>query len=88
MESFIGTDREDRIGVVSGIFEEDGLDQTEIEQISLIRSQASQLTFGALRSRVYDEQVREFINQVGLQSMYPPVGNNPEFTVRFRKSDF
>jgi len=28
----LGTDREDRIGVVSGIFEEDGLDQTEIEQ--------------------------------------------------------
>jgi len=30
-KSFIGN-REDRIGVVSGIFEEDGLDQTEIEQ--------------------------------------------------------
>jgi len=36
---------------------------------SLIRSQASQLTFGALRSRVYDEQVREFINQVGLNKV-------------------
>jgi len=39
------------------------------QRLTLIRSQASQLTFGALRSRVYDEQVREFINQVGLNKV-------------------
>lgn len=80
--------REDRIGVVSGIFEEDGLDQTEISQlIDTFPSQSIDF-FGALRSRVYDEQVREFIKQVGLNKVSVQLVNNPEFTVRFRKSDF
>lgn len=80
--------REDRIGVVSGIFEEDGLNQTEIEQlIDTFPSQSIDF-FGALRSRVYDEQVREFINQVGLNKVSVQLVNNPEFTARFRKSDF
>ena len=80
--------REDRIGIVSGIFEEDGLSQTEVEQLIDTFPSQSVDFFGALRSRVYDEQVREFIHQVGLKKVSVQLVNNPESTVRFRKSDF
>jgi len=43
MEKFWGTDPEDRIGVVSGIFEKMVLTKQRLSN-SLIRSQASQLT--------------------------------------------
>ncbi len=80
--------REDRIGIVSGIFEEDGLSQTEVEQLIDTFPSQSVDFFGALRSRVYDEQVREFIHQVGLDKVSVQLVNNPESTVRFRKADF
>jgi len=63
----LGTDPGRSGGVVSGIFEEDGLDQTEIEQlIDTFPSQSIDFwcfTFTGLR------QVREFI-KVGLNK-YP-----------------
>ena len=80
--------REDRIGIVSGIFEEDGLSQTAIGQLIDTFPTQSIDFFGALRSRVYDEQVREFIHQVGLNKVSVQLVNNPEFTIRFRKADF
>ncbi len=80
--------REDRIGIVSGIFEEDGLSQTDIQRLVDTFPRQSIDFFGALRSRVYDEQVREFIHQVGLNKVSVQLVNNPEFTVRFRKADF
>ncbi len=80
--------RDDRIGIVSGIFEEDGLSQTEVKQLIDTFPGQSVDFFGALRSRVYDEQVREFIHQVGLNKVSVQLVNNPESTVRFRKSDF
>ena len=80
--------REDRIGTVSGIFEEDGLSQKDIQRLVDTFPSQSIDFFGALRSRVYDEQVREFIHQVGLNKVSVQLVNNPDFTVRFRKSDF
>ena len=80
--------REDRIGIVSGIFEEDGLSKTEVEQLIDTFPNQSVDFFGALRSRVYDEQVREFIHQIGLKKVSFQLVNNPESTVQFRKSDF
>jgi len=73
------------IGVVSG-FEEDGLDQTEIEQlIDTFPSQSIDFwcfTFTGLR------RASSRVIQVGLNKVSVQLVNNPEFTVRFRKSDF
>jgi len=80
--------RDDRIGIVSGIFEEDGLSRTEVEQLIDTFPSQSVDFFGALRSRVYDEQVREFIHQVGLNKVSVQLVNNPGSTVRFGKSNF
>ena len=58
--------REERVGIVSGIFEADGLSSNRVEQLVNHFSGQSIDFFGALRSRLYDEQVRRFIEQVGL----------------------
>jgi len=80
--------REDRIGIVSGIFAEDSLSQTEVEQLVEKFPSQSIDFFGALRSRVYDEQVRNFIHQVGLNKVSVQLVNNPESTIRLHKSEF
>ncbi len=59
-------DRSDRVGIVSGIFESDGLSKTHVEQLVDHFSAQSIDFFGALRSRLYDDQVRQFIEKVGL----------------------
>lgn len=80
--------REDRIGIISGIFEEDGLSQRVIEQLIDAFPSQSVDFFSALRSRAYDEQVREFIYQVGLDKVSVHLVNNPDFTLRIKKNDF
>ncbi len=79
---------DDRIGIVSGIFAEDGLSEKEIKQLIEAFPTQSVDFFGALRSRVYDEQVRQFIHQVGLNRVSFELVNNPESTIKFSKSDF
>lgn len=80
--------REDRIGIVSGIFEEDGLSPRVVEQLIDNFPNQSIDFFSALRSRAYDEQVREFIHQVGLEKVSVHLVNNPGFTLRVQKNDF
>ncbi len=80
--------REDRIGIVSGIFKEDDLSQGVIEELIDTFPNQSIDFFGALRSRVYDEQVRDFIYQVGIEKVSVHLVNNPGFTLRFQKNDF
>lgn len=80
--------REDRVGIVSGIFEEDSLSQSVIEQLIDTFPNQSIDFFSALRSRAYDEQVREFISQVGIDKVSIHLVNNPGFTLRFQKNDF
>ena len=70
--------REDKIGIVSGIFEEDKLPQAEIERlIDTFPNQAVDF-FSSLRSRAYDEQVRQFIRQVGLDRVSVQLVNSPD----------
>ena len=77
---------EDRIGIVTGIFKEDGLSARDVEE--LIHKFPSQSIdfFGALRSQVYDHQIRDFIRQVGLTNVSSHVVNNPKLTIEFQKS--
>ncbi|HLO86265.1 MAG TPA: AAA family ATPase, partial [Nostocaceae cyanobacterium] len=81
-------DRQDKIGIVGGIFSEDGLPPHEIEQLVDNFINQSIDFFGALRSRIYDEQVRHFIHQVGVEKVSSRVVNSSEGQPIFQKPDF
>ncbi len=81
-------DRDDKIGIVGGIFATDGLTRNTIEQlVDTFANQAIDF-FGALRSRLYDEQVREFIHEVGIDKISLRVVNSTEAPPEFKKPDF
>jgi hypothetical protein len=83
--------REDKIGIVSGIFAPDGLAHQDI--VELVDSFAGQAVdfYGAIRSRVYDAEVRKYIEQVGIDRVSPLVvnsgGNKPSFPKPFFSLD-
>ncbi len=81
-------DRDDKIGIVGGIFSEDGLSQREIEQLVDTFLNQSIDFFSALRSRIYDEQIRKFIHDVGIESISMRVVNSLEGPPQFRKPNF
>lgn len=74
---------EDRIGVVAGIFAPDGLSATDIERLVEAFPRQSLDFFGALRSQLYNNQVREFINTVGLGKVSTHLVNNPGQRLQF-----
>lgn len=76
--------REDRVGIVSGIFEKDGLSRGSVEQLVDHFSNQSIDFFGALRSRLYDEQVRRFIEQVGLARVSTHLVNSSQSSFPFQ----
>ncbi len=77
---------EDRIGIITGIFKEDGLTSKDLE--TLIHEFPAQSIdfFGALRSQVYDRQIRDFIHQIGLSKVSTHIVNNPDLTVKFQQA--
>jgi len=80
--------REDRIGIVSGIFAEDGLTRGDIEELVDSFPQQAIDFFSALRSRIYDEQIREFIHQIGVDKISSRVINSVEGPPQFPKPNF
>ena len=58
-------DRDDRIGIVGGIF--DAVSRDQITQLVDRFPDQSIDFYSALHARLYDEQVREFIQSVGLE---------------------
>jgi ribulose bisphosphate carboxylase small subunit len=81
-------DRDDKVGIVKGIFEPDGLSQQEIEQLVDTFVNQSVDFFSALRSRIYDEQIREFIHQIGFERVSLRVVNSLEGPPAFKKPNF
>ncbi|MEO0375189.1 MAG: AAA family ATPase [Cyanobacteria bacterium P01_A01_bin.17] len=77
---------EDRIGVVAGIFAPDGLSATDVERLVEAFPRQSLDFFGALRSQLYNNQVREFINKVGLGKVSTHLVNNPGQRLQFDKT--
>lgn len=61
--------REDRVGVSMGIFKEDGVTRGEVEQIVDTFPGQSIDFFGALRARVYDDKVRDFVKDIGMENI-------------------
>ncbi|MBI1242138.1 ribulose bisphosphate carboxylase small subunit [Umezakia ovalisporum] len=80
--------RDDKVGIVGGIFAQDGLSQRELEQLVDTFPHQSIDFYSALRSRIYDEQVRDFIYQVGFEAVSLRVVNSTEKPPEFKKPDF
>jgi ribulose bisphosphate carboxylase small subunit len=81
-------DRADRIGIVGGIFEIDQVAKSDIEKLVDQFPNQSIDFFGALRSRLYDEQIRKLIDDVGLDRISQRVVNSTERPPEFHKPDF
>jgi len=80
--------REERIGIVGGIFAADGLPRRDIEQlVDQFPDQAIDF-FSALRSRIYDQQILHFIHDVGLDQVSFRVVRSTEAPPEFEKPNF
>jgi ribulose bisphosphate carboxylase small subunit len=81
-------DRDDKVGIVAGIFESDGLSRRQIEEFVDKFPHQSIDFFSALRSRIYDEQIRSFIHQVGFERVSSRIVNSTEKPPEFKNPDF
>jgi len=80
--------RDDKVGIVGGIFAEDGLSSQAVEElVDTFPHQAIDF-FSALRSRIYDEQIRQFIHQIGFENVSQRVVNSIEGVPVFQKPNF
>jgi hypothetical protein len=77
--------REDRIGVCMGIFQEDNVNRGEVEELVDNFPGQSIDFFGALRARVYDDKVRDFVQDLGLEHVGKRLVNSKEGKVEFEK---
>lgn len=68
-------DHDDRIGIVSGIFAPDGLKPADIAALVDTFGEQAVDFYGALRSQLYDDQIRQFVHQVGLENVARQVVN-------------
>ena len=89
MEKFFWEpNRDDKVGIVGGIFEPDGLPKRDIEKlVDTFLNQPIDF-FSALRSRIYDEQIRSFIHSTGFEKVSLRVVNSTEGAPTFAKPNF
>ncbi len=81
-------DRADKIGIVSGIFQPDGLSPSQIEQlVDTFPNQAIDF-FSAVRARIYDEQIKKLIYDVGIERVSSRVVNSVDGPPVFKKPEF
>ncbi len=80
--------REERIGIVDSIFQTDELSPRDIENLVDEFSDQAIDFFSALRSRIYDEQIRDFIHQVGIEKISRRVVNAVEKIPDFPQPNF
>lgn len=81
-------DRDDRIGIVSGIFALDQISRKDIEALVDTFPNQSIDFYSALHSRLFDEQIRQFIQAVGIEKVSQRVVNSTERPPEFRRPDF
>jgi ribulose bisphosphate carboxylase small subunit len=79
--------RADRIGIVSGIFASDGVTSSDVETLVDTFPTQSIDFYSALHSRLYDEQVRQFIQEIGISRVSLRVVNSAEKLPDFRQPD-
>ncbi|KAM7263412.1 hypothetical protein ACFE04_001095 [Oxalis oulophora] len=70
--------REDRIGVCTGIFRADNVPPQDV--VKLVDSFPGQSIdfFGALRARVYDDEVRKWVSEIGVEKVGKRLVNSKE----------
>jgi ribulose bisphosphate carboxylase small subunit len=80
-------ERGDRIGIVGGIFAPDGLSPQDVTMlVDTFPHQAIDF-FGAVRAQIYNEQIRDFIYDVGIENVSRSVVNTTT-PPTFRRPDF
>merc|ERR1711907_651185 len=79
--------REDRVGICSGIFKDDDIGEVAIERLVDAFPNQSIDFFGALRARIYDDLVRGFIGDTGLENLGKKLVNSLEGIVNLDKPD-
>ncbi|KAL0922392.1 hypothetical protein M5K25_006375 [Dendrobium thyrsiflorum] len=77
--------REDRIGVCIGIFRTDNVPQEDIVKLVDTFPGQSIDFFGALRARVYDDEVRKWIEEVGVDRVGKRLVNSREGPPKFEQ---
>ncbi|XP_027159352.1 ribulose bisphosphate carboxylase/oxygenase activase, chloroplastic isoform X1 [Coffea eugenioides] len=77
--------RDDRIGVCTGIFRADNVPQEEIVKLVDTFPGQSIDFFGALRARVYDDEVRKWVSGVGVDKVGKKLVNSREGPPQFEK---
>lgn len=75
---------EDRVGIAHGIFMADGISKDDVETLVTTFDGQSIDFFGALRARVYDDKVRDFVlsvgyDQIGKKLINPRKGEEVKF---------
>ncbi|BAY83009.1 ribulose 1,5-bisphosphate carboxylase small subunit [Calothrix parasitica NIES-267] len=80
-------DRDDKVGIVGGIFSEDGFSKQDVAQLVDTFPLAAVDFYSALRSRIYDEQIRHFIHDKGVDQVSSQVVNSNNVP-SFRKPNF
>lgn len=68
-----------------GIFQHDNVNRGDVEQLVDAFPNQSIDFFGALRARVYDDKVRDFIKGLGVENIGPRLVNSREGKVEFEK---
>lgn len=76
--------REDRVGVCMGIFQYDNVNREDVEELVDSFPGQSIDFFGALRARVYDDKVRDWISKTGIENIGKMLVNSRE-AVEFEK---
>jgi SpoVK/Ycf46/Vps4 family AAA+-type ATPase len=77
--------REDRVGVCMGIFQHDGVSRSDVEKIVDAFPGQSIDFFGAMRARVYDDKVREWVEEKGFENLGQFLVNSKHGKVEFDK---
>jgi SpoVK/Ycf46/Vps4 family AAA+-type ATPase len=79
--------REDRIGVAYGIFMNDGINKEDVAVLVDRFPDQSIDFFGAMRARVYDDKVRDFVGELGVENIGKRLVNSREGKIVFEKPD-
>jgi hypothetical protein len=86
MEKFYwNPNREDRIGVCMGIFQPDDIALGDVERLVDAFPGQSIDFFGALRARIYDDKVREFVIAHGIENLGKQLVNRRDGKVEMEK---
>lgn len=77
--------RDDRVGVAKGIFRLDGISEDAVTTLVDTFPGQSIDFFGALRARVYDDEVRKWVEDVGVENIGKKLVNSREGPPTFKQ---